>query len=174
MQISKKLFFYLQTTDLLCKMYGILIGAPTFLPNYILNGKITGILEIKTTTTTSQSGEINTSEMSDLQLSEAGSDVRNHDVAMNQLMLTIVETICYESLIPFFTLKPQDVVDIKDKARIADKLAPFESSRAPIISIEHVQNTLRDEEEDADGAMENFLESLRKRSEEHTSELQSH
>jgi hypothetical protein len=55
-----------------------------------------------------------------------------------------------------------DELDIKDKARIADKLAPFESSRAPIISIEHVQNTLRDEEEDADGAMENFLESLRK------------
>ena len=27
-------------------------------------------------------------------------------------------------------------LDIKDKARIADKLAPFESSRAPIISIE--------------------------------------
>jgi hypothetical protein len=53
-------------------------------------------------------------------------------------------------------------LDIKDKARIADKLAPFESSRAPIISIEHVQNSLRDEEEDADGAMENFLESLRK------------
>jgi two-component sensor histidine kinase len=53
-------------------------------------------------------------------------------------------------------------LDIKDKARIADKLAPFESSRAPIISIEHVQNSLRDEEEDADGAMESFLESLRK------------
>jgi hypothetical protein len=55
-----------------------------------------------------------------------------------------------------------DELDIKDKARIADKLAPFESSRAPIISIEHVQNTMRDEEEDADGAMENFLQSLRK------------
>jgi two-component sensor histidine kinase len=55
-----------------------------------------------------------------------------------------------------------DELDIKDKARIADKLAPFESSRAPIISIEHVQNSLRDEEEDADGAMESFLESLRK------------
>jgi hypothetical protein len=55
-----------------------------------------------------------------------------------------------------------DELDIKDKARIADKLAPFESSRAPIISIEHVQNTMRDEEEDADGAMESFLESLRK------------
>lgn len=55
-----------------------------------------------------------------------------------------------------------DELDIKDKARIADKLAPFESSRAPIISIEHVQNTMRDEEEDADGALQNFMNSLRK------------
>lgn len=53
-------------------------------------------------------------------------------------------------------------LDIKDKARIADKLAPFESSRAPIISIEHVQNVQREEEEDADGAMESFLQTLRK------------
>jgi hypothetical protein len=55
-----------------------------------------------------------------------------------------------------------DELDIKDKARIADKLAPFESSRAPIISIEHVQNVQRDEEEDADGALENFMQSLKK------------
>jgi len=55
-----------------------------------------------------------------------------------------------------------DELDIKDKARIADKLAPFESSRAPIISIEHVQNVQRDEEEDADGALENFMQKLRK------------
>ena len=55
-----------------------------------------------------------------------------------------------------------DELDIKDKARIADKLAPFESSRAPIISIEHVQNVQRDEEEDADGALENFMNSLKK------------
>ena len=55
-----------------------------------------------------------------------------------------------------------DELDIKDKARMADKLAPFESSRAPIISIEHVQNVQRDEEEDADGALENFMNSLKK------------
>ena len=55
-----------------------------------------------------------------------------------------------------------DELDIKDKAKIADKLAPFESSRAPIISIEHVQNVQRDEEEDADGALENFMNSLKK------------
>jgi hypothetical protein len=51
---------------------------------------------------------------------------------------------------------------MKDKARIADKLAPFESSRAPIISIEHVQNIQKDEEEDAEQALESFLESLKK------------
>jgi len=55
-----------------------------------------------------------------------------------------------------------DELDIKDKARIADKLAPFESSRAPIISIEHVQSVQRDEEEDAAGALENFMQSLKK------------
>ena len=55
-----------------------------------------------------------------------------------------------------------DELDIKDKARIADKLAPFESSRAPVISIEHVQNIVREEEVSADDAMDDFLESLRK------------
>lgn len=55
-----------------------------------------------------------------------------------------------------------DELDMKDKARIADKLAPFESSRAPIISIEHVQNIQKEEEEDADTALDNFLEQLKK------------
>ena len=55
-----------------------------------------------------------------------------------------------------------DELDMKDKARIADKLAPFESSRAPIISIEHVQNIQKEDEIDADEALENFLESLKK------------
>ena len=55
-----------------------------------------------------------------------------------------------------------DELDMKDKARIADKLAPFESSRAPIISIEHVQNIQKEEEVDAEEAMKDFIESLRK------------
>ena len=55
-----------------------------------------------------------------------------------------------------------DELDIKEKARIADKLAAFESSRAPIISIEHVQNISKDEEVTAEGAMDEFLDSLRK------------
>ena len=55
-----------------------------------------------------------------------------------------------------------DEIDIKDKAKIADKLAPFESSRAPIISIEHVQNISKEEEVSADEALDDFLQSLRK------------
>jgi len=55
-----------------------------------------------------------------------------------------------------------DEIDIKDKARIADKLAPFESSRAPIISIEHVNNVNKDEEVSADDALDDFLTALRK------------
>ena len=55
-----------------------------------------------------------------------------------------------------------DELDIKDKARIADKLAPFESSRAPVISIEHVNNIIRDEESTMEESMDDFLESLRK------------
>ena len=55
-----------------------------------------------------------------------------------------------------------DELDIKEKARIADKLAAFESSRAPIISIEHIQNVVKDEDVDAEGAMDDFLDSLRK------------
>ena len=55
-----------------------------------------------------------------------------------------------------------DEIDLKDKAKIAEKLATFESSRAPIISIEHVQNIQKDEELGADDALEDFLESIRK------------
>ena len=55
-----------------------------------------------------------------------------------------------------------DELDIKDKARIADKLAPFESSRAPIISIEHVNNVIREEESTMEESVDDFLESLRK------------
>lgn len=55
-----------------------------------------------------------------------------------------------------------DEIELKDKARIAEKMANFESSRAPIISIEHVQNVLKDEDATADDSVDEFLESLRK------------
>lgn len=55
-----------------------------------------------------------------------------------------------------------DELELKDKAKIAEKLATFESSRAPIISIEHVQNIVKDEELGADDALDDFLDSLKK------------
>ena len=55
-----------------------------------------------------------------------------------------------------------DEIELKDKAKIVEKLANFESSRAPIISIEHVQNINKEEEVSADDALDDFLQSLRK------------
>lgn len=55
-----------------------------------------------------------------------------------------------------------DEIELKDKAKIAEKLATFESSRAPIISIEHVQNIQKDEEQTADDALDDFLAAIRK------------
>ena len=53
-------------------------------------------------------------------------------------------------------------IELKDKSKIAEKLATFESSRAPIISIEHVQNSMKEEEKSADESLSDFLESLKK------------
>lgn len=54
-------------------------------------------------------------------------------------------------------------LDIKEKSRIAEKIATFESSRAPIISIDHVNNVIQKEEEvDADEALSDFLSALKK------------
>lgn len=55
-----------------------------------------------------------------------------------------------------------DLLDLKEKAKIAEKLATFESSRAPVISIEHVQSMMKDEEDDPQEALEDFLQALRK------------
>lgn len=55
-----------------------------------------------------------------------------------------------------------DLLDLKEKAKIAEKLATFESSRAPIISIEHVQNMMKEEEDDPQEALDDFLQALRK------------
>jgi len=54
-------------------------------------------------------------------------------------------------------------LDIKDRARIAEKIASYESSRAPVISIEHVNNMVNSEENvSAEDALDDFMESLRK------------
>ena len=55
-----------------------------------------------------------------------------------------------------------DEIELRDKAKIAEKLATFESSRAPIISIEHIQNVNKEDDLDADMAMKEFLEALHK------------
>ena len=55
-----------------------------------------------------------------------------------------------------------DELDIKDKARIADKMASYESSRAPVITVDYVQSVASKEETDADGALDAFMEILSK------------
>lgn len=55
-----------------------------------------------------------------------------------------------------------DELDLKEKSRIAEKLATFESSRAPVISIEHIENINRAEEVSADDSLADFLQSLKK------------
>ena len=59
-------------------------------------------------------------------------------------------------------MQPENGLDIKDRARIAEKIATFESSRAPVISIEHVQNVNKEEEASADDCLDDFLNSLKK------------
>ena len=53
-------------------------------------------------------------------------------------------------------------LDIKDKARIAEKMASYESSRAPVITVDYVQSVAQKEETDADGALDAFMETLSK------------
>ena len=55
-----------------------------------------------------------------------------------------------------------DELDMKDKARIADKMASYESSRAPVITVDYVQSVASKEETDADGALDAFMETLSK------------
>ena len=55
-----------------------------------------------------------------------------------------------------------DELDMKDKARIADKMASYESSRAPVITVDYVQSVASKDETDADGALDAFMETLSK------------
>ena len=59
-------------------------------------------------------------------------------------------------------IQPESDLDIKDRARIADKLASYESSRAPIITAEFVQNITSKEEDSVEEAMEDFMQALKK------------
>lgn len=52
-------------------------------------------------------------------------------------------------------------IDLKEKAKIAEKLATFESSRAPAITIEHQQKVIEEKETtSAEDKMAKFLQSL--------------
>ena len=55
-----------------------------------------------------------------------------------------------------------DEISLKEKARIAEKLAQFESSRAPVMTIEYVQNMQMENQDDPEGALDDFLQALRK------------
>lgn len=59
-------------------------------------------------------------------------------------------------------IQPESDLDIKERARIADKLASYESSRAPIITAEFVQNVTSKEENSVEEAMEDFMLALKK------------
>ena len=59
-------------------------------------------------------------------------------------------------------IQPESDLDIKDRSRIADKLASYESSRAPIITAEFVQNVTSREDATVEESMEDFLQSLKK------------
>ena len=69
-------------------------------------------------------------------------------------------TTAMETLI--MAMQPDSGLDIKERAKIAEKIASYESSRAPIISIEHVQNITREDEGDADDALNDFIKTLNK------------
>jgi len=70
-------------------------------------------------------------------------------------MVTAMETLME-------AMQPESGLDIKERSRIAEKIATFESSRAPVISIEHVNNIVKEEDVSAEDAMDEFLDSLRK------------
>lgn len=59
-------------------------------------------------------------------------------------------------------IQPESDLDIKERARIADKLASYESSRAPIITAEFVQNVNSKEESSVEEQMEDFMLALKK------------
>lgn len=89
---------------------------------------LNGVMNIKTTTKTSDSGKIPNSSMSDLQLQGSAEDttleeaeIANMDVVMNQIILTVVETACFEFLLPFFVMKPDEIKSITSKIKVEGK-----------------------------------------------------
>jgi hypothetical protein len=103
---------------------------------------VNGIMDIKTTTLRSQSGNIPESEMSDLQLRDQAYEKENEAVVRNQLILTIVETLCYESLIPFFTMPEKDVRAIADTVKITGKASVREMAEQRSVIEKKLRNRI--------------------------------
>ena len=59
-------------------------------------------------------------------------------------------------------IQPDSGLDMKERSKLAEKLVPFESSRAPVITVDYVQNVNKQNETTADESLEDFLNSLRK------------
>lgn len=72
---------------------------------------LNGIMNIRTTTEVAESGKIDPSQMSDLQLRE-GDKEKNKEVIDNQLIMTIVEVAAYEFMTPFFKMAANDIKDV--------------------------------------------------------------
>jgi hypothetical protein len=77
-------------------------------------------------------------------------------IAMGLPALTTAMEVLIEAI------QPESDLDIKERARIADKLASYESSRAPIITAEFVQNVNSREEATVEEAMDDFLQSIKR------------
>jgi len=59
-------------------------------------------------------------------------------------------------------IQPESDLDIKERAKIADKLASYESSRAPIITAEFVQNVTSKEDATVEESIEDFLAHIKR------------
>lgn len=89
---------------------------------------VNGVMKIKTSADSDVTGRMENQKMSDLQWRGSSEDMtkdqaeeENRRVVMNQIVMTVVETACYEFLIPFFTMNESEVKKITDKIQISGK-----------------------------------------------------
>lgn len=59
-------------------------------------------------------------------------------------------------------MQPDSGLDLKERAKIADKIASYESSRAPIITAEFVQTMNSREDQTVEESLEEFAQALKK------------
>ena len=87
-----------------------------------------GIMEIKTSADRHITGRMPNEDMSDIQwrgssenTTKEDAEEANMQVVLNQIALTVIETACYEFLLPFFTMPASDIKKITDKIEISGK-----------------------------------------------------